>query len=116
MIELVSLAAGGFAGAVARYAVQTAVSRRWPTALPIGTFLVNVLGSFLLGLLAGAAVDQRLALLLGTGFMGAFTTFSTFKMESLSLFRRGKGAAALMYMALSYGLGIGAAWLGIRLS
>lgn len=115
MMEFVALAAGGFAGAVARYAVQSAVSGRWPAALPLGTLLVNVLGSFLLGWMAGSVVDEYLALLLGAGFMGAFTTFSTFKWESLNLFKGGKWKTGLLYLGLSYVLGIGAAWLGISL-
>jgi|HigsolmetaAR203D_1030402.scaffolds.fasta_scaffold01037_19 crcB protein len=115
MAELGWMAAGGCAGAIARYAVSAFVAARWPTKLPIGTLLVNVIGSFLLGLIAGGGLDERLAFFLGTGFLGAFTTFSTFKLESVQLFRRGEAAFGRLYMALSYVPGIGAAWLGYML-
>lgn len=115
MAEIGWLAAGGCAGAIARYGVSVWMAALWPARLPIGTLLVNVIGSFLLGLVAGGGLDERMAFFLGTGFLGAFTTFSTFKMESVHLLRRGEAAIGWLYMALSYVLGIGAAWLGYGL-
>ncbi len=91
LLSLVSL--GGLAGANARYLVSLWAARRWPGSFPAGTLLVNATGSLLLGFLltltAGsskASVDVRL--LLGTGFCGAFTTFSTFAFETVLLARR----------------------------
>jgi CrcB protein len=65
--------------------------------------------------MAGSDAGEPIGLFLGTGFMGAFTTFSTFKLESFNLYRRRERAAVLLYMGLMYGLGIGAAWLGFRI-
>jgi CrcB protein len=78
-------ALGGFAGAIARYRLSAAVSKRFPSLLPYGTLSINALGSLLLGILAGHGFGESARLLLGTGFMGAFTTFSTFKLESVNL-------------------------------
>jgi CrcB protein len=115
MVEIGWLAAGGFLGAVARYAVSSFVSVRCPTKLPLGTMLVNLVGSFLLGWLTGGGLNEQMGLFLGTGFMGAFTTFSTFKLESLTLFRQGLGKIGHWYMGLTYALGIAAAWFGFWL-
>lgn len=112
MAEIGWMAVGGFLGAIARYAISAFVSARWPTRLPLGTLLVNLLGSFLLGWIASSGMNETMALFLGTGFMGAFTTFSTFKLESVNLVRQGDGKTSILYMGLTYILGIGAAWLG----
>ena len=114
MVEMAWIAAGGFLGAVTRYLMVAFVSARWPAKLPLGTLLVNLLGSFLLGWIASSGWSEPFVLFLGTGFMGAFTTFSTFKLEILNLFKRDEGKASLLYMGLTYLLGIGAAWLGFR--
>jgi len=73
---------------------------------------MNLIGSFLLGWITGGGLSEQMAFFLGTGFMGAFTTFSTFKLESVNLFRRGHGKTGILYMGLTYFLGIGAVWLG----
>ena len=112
MVELLCVAAGGFAGAIARYGASRRVSARFPSRLPLGTLLVNVLGSFLLGWIVGAGLDERWVLLLGAGFMGAFTTFSTLNVEMVNLFRSGAWRTALLYAGLTLVLGIGAAWCG----
>lgn len=81
---LVGLAAS--VGALARYLLDQAVSRRWESALPWGTFVINVSGSFALGLLTGLAAHQGLPThvltVLGTGICGGYTTFSTFSYET----------------------------------
>jgi len=113
MAEIGWIAAGGFLGAMARYAMVAFVSAHWPTRLPLGTLLVNLIGSFLLGWIASSGLNEQITFFLGTGFMGAFTTFSTFKLESVNLFRWGEGKTSLLYMGMTYLLGIGAAWLGL---
>jgi len=112
MAEIGWLALGGFLGAIARYATSTYVSARWPARMPLGTLLVNLIGSFLLGWIGGRGMDETMTLFLGTGFMGAFTTFSTFKLECVDLFRQGRGKTGFLYMGLTYLMGIGAVWLG----
>ena len=108
--------AGGFVGAILRYGVNAlAVGRAGP--FPLGTLIVNVIGCFGLGLLA-AWLDERqdlpveLRLALGTGVLGALTTFSTFGVETLDLMRAGEPRLALLNVALSLVLGLGAAFLG----
>lgn len=111
-MNLVFVAIGGFFGAMARFAVSNVVKSRYQGAFPYGTFFINVLGSLLLGLLVGAHVDNRVFLLCGTGFMGAFTTFSTFKLELTQLRANRKGNVFLSYLTASYVAGIAAAFCG----
>jgi CrcB protein len=80
MIELLSVAVGGFFGAICRFGLSRSLQKK--RIFPIGTLAVNLTGAFLLGLLAGIQLKGNGYLLLGIGFMGAFTTFSTFKLES----------------------------------
>lgn len=116
MIELSCLAAGGFFGAMARYGVQSFFSARWPTFFPFGTLVVNLLGSFLLGWIVGNDIHGSLGLFLGTGFMGAFTTFSTLNLESANLFQNGKRKIGILYLVLTYVLGIVMAGLGVYIA
>ena len=116
MRELLIVGAGGFVGAVLRYGVQVAAVGR--TGLfPLGTLVVNVVGCFGLGLLA-AWLDERpdlspeLRLALGTGLFGALTTFSTFGVETLDLWRAGEARLALASIFLNLTLGLTAAWFG----
>ncbi len=110
---------GGFLGAVCRYFVQAWAERRFASVFPYGTLLVNVSGSFLLGALLGIGVPinwQKLQLLAGTGFLGAFTTYSTFASESLQLVRDGRKGKFLVYQIATYCLGIGGAAAGYALA
>jgi len=106
---------GGFFGALARYSVSQFVHSRMSATFPIATLFVNLLGAFLLGLIIGHGMGKFWGLLLGTGFMGAFTTFSTFKLEIIQLHakRNWKGLAG--YLAISYIGGILIAFAGIML-
>lgn len=78
----------------------------------MGTLTVNLLGSFLLGILIGAKADVMLVLLFGTGFMGAFTTFSTLKFEMTEMYVNKNKKILLLYTVLTYGLGIIFAYFG----
>ena len=82
MLTWVGLAFFGALGAVARFRVDSAVSARLPSAFPLGTLVVNLTGSFALGILVGASATHRIAFVLGTGFLGGYTTFSTWMVES----------------------------------
>ncbi|ROT34311.1 CrcB family protein [Micromonospora sp. HM5-17] len=109
------VALGGAAGAACRFGITWLVEvRSRPT--PWGTFVANLAGSFLLGLLGGlgAALPGWVAALLGIGFCGALTTWSTFAHESVRLARTGPGGAAraLLIIAATLALGLGAAALG----
>jgi CrcB protein len=109
--------AGGFLGAVARYAVGGWMTRRFGLGFPYGTFVINISGCFVLGLML-AVLDTRIALpsqlrLLGPiGFVGAYTTFSTFEYETLRSVQEGRSGLAMVYVALSVMLGYLAAWAG----
>jgi fluoride exporter len=99
------LALGGAAGAVARYAVAGWVYRCTGAAFPWGTLAVNVIGSFLLGVviigLATSAWHVQLGALLAVGFLGDFTTFSTFAYETVTLGRDRQWTRALSYVVAS---------------
>ena len=105
------VAAGGVVGVVARYALGTTVTH---DTLPWVTVAINVVGSFLLGLLTavgtGLAPEVRTAL--GVGLLGGFTTFSTFSVDVLKQIEAGESGKALLYIVASVILGIGAAAVG----
>jgi len=109
---------GGSAGAPLRYLLDAAISRRASASvLPWGTIVINVLGSAILGVLvklsSGHSAFYALA---ATGFCGAFTTFSTFIWETLALAEDGYRALALVNVAISLALGLGAAALAYGLA
>ena len=105
----------GAVGAVTRFRVDSAVSARLPSDFPLGTLAVNLTGSFALGILVGASTAQRVAFLLGTGFLGGYTTFSTWMVESERLGEIGEVAALLRNLWLSMLLGVGIAAAGFYL-
>jgi fluoride exporter len=114
MIHILLVGAGGFLGAAARYGVIQLVSRKFRSVIPLGTLSVNLLGSFLLGWIAALGHTES-ALFFGTGFMGAFTTFSTFKVEGIRLWKASKYKALILYYLVSYTAGIALAFLGYAL-
>lgn len=115
IINITLVAIGGFFGAISRFAINQWTRKRFREDLPIGTLTVNLLGSFLLGIFIGAQLHQYWQLLFGIGFMGAFTTFSTFKLESIQLWHKEKQKNLILYWAVSYTIGIVLAFLGIKL-
>jgi CrcB protein len=112
--------AGAALGAPARWFVDGVVQARHDSVFPWGTFTVNVLGSFALGLLLGASLEGetlvRLVALLGTGFCGAFTTFSTFSYESVVLAEEGSSGIAAANVLTSVVAGLAAAFAGWAIS
>jgi CrcB protein len=112
----VLVAVGAAAGAPCRWLLDQALQGRRARPFPVGTFAVNVVGSFVLGALLGAGLEgtggERLLALLGTGFCGAFTTFSTFAYETVVLAEEGSSPVALANLALSVVAGLAAAWAG----
>ena len=113
---VVGLAVAGAIGAPARYLVDAFVSHRTRAAFPWGTLVVNVTGCFLLGIIAGAAMyhafPDTATVWLGTGFCGAYTTFSTFTFETTALLRDSRPLAALLYVGASVLLGLAASAIG----
>lgn len=115
-MTIVLVAVGAAVGAPLRYVVDRLIQRRHNSVFPWGTLLVNVVGSFILGLLLSAAADgqvsDELVYLVGTGFCGALTTYSTMSYETLRLFDDGAWGYALTNVAVSLVAGVGAASLG----
>ncbi|MFF9375999.1 fluoride efflux transporter CrcB [Streptomyces griseoluteus] len=107
---------GGMAGAPLRYLTDRAVQKRHDAVFPWGTFTVNVLGCFILGLLTGAvaagAASSHVQLLMGTGLCGALTTYSTFSYETLRLTEDGARFLAAANVVASVVAGLGAAFAG----
>jgi CrcB protein len=113
--------AGGFIGAVARYAVGVWCEGFWRRPFPLGTFLVNVTGCFILGLFLTLAaerlpIDARLRLFVATGFVGAYTTFSTFEYETQRLSSTGALGWAIVNVLTSVLAGYAAVQLGVALA
>jgi CrcB protein len=112
-VSVLLIAAGAAVGAPVRWWVDQWVQQRWVPALPWGTFAVNVVGSLLLGALAHATVDDSAAfLLLGIGFCGALTTFSSFAWETFRLVEDGAELYALFNVVGSLVVCVMAAWCG----
>ena len=118
--EILIVGVGSFAGGALRYTLSVGLSkmgRLW--AFPIGIMLVNVLGCFLIGVLYGyfkskASTDPVLPLLLMTGVLGGFTTFSTFSFETVQLLQQNEWLKAAFYVVGSVGVGVAACFLGMR--
>lgn len=111
-MHLLLIAAAGAAGALARYGVGVAVGVR---TFPWATLFINVVGSFLLGLVVAtgpARLSADIRLGLAAGFLGAFTTFSTFSHETVTMVREGRVASAALYVAISVLGGLAAAAAG----
>jgi CrcB protein len=119
MIELVVAFAGGL-GAATRFVVDAQIGRRAPNlGMPLGTVVINVTGSFLLGVVVGwwtaHTGDPGLKMVLGTGFMGGYTTFSTASVEAARLARAGQNLQALLHAGGMFGVSVVVAGLGIWL-
>ena len=118
MKELIFVGAGGFIGSIARFLVQK-LNLHWHVFnIPIGTLIVNVLGSLIIGLIIGISskntiISADLRLFLTVGFCGGFTTFSSFSAENLSLMQNGQFLTVLLYTGLSILLGFLAAYVGL---
>ncbi len=102
----------GGLGATARFLIDSLVSARATDRLPLGTFVVNVTGSLLLGLLAGLAVGGNLLVLAGAATLGSYTTFSTWMLETQQLAEDTRVLAAIVNILLSLAAGLAAAALG----
>jgi len=120
-IKLLMIAIGGASGAMARYGVSHLAHRWWGSAFPWGTFTVNMLGCFFFGLIAGTAqerawISPNARMLLLTGFMGAFTTFSTYAFESSGLLRDAQWLPAAANLLGQTALGLFLVIAGLKLA
>jgi len=122
MIKVLLVGTGGFLGSVSRYLMSGLAHRiAGQVNFPVGTLTVNVIGCLAIGLLSGLAESRQLfspemRLLIFIGFLGGFTTFSTFGYEIVSFARDGQLMASLANLMLHLVLGLGAVWTGLALS
>ncbi|SNT12717.1 CrcB protein [Asanoa hainanensis] len=115
-MTLLFVAIGAAVGAPARYLTDRAIQRLHSDRFPFGTLTVNIVGSFVLGLVTGGTVTTTgVYALVGTGFCGALTTYSTFGYETVRLLEQGAPRRAVGYAALSIAAGLGAASAGVAI-
>ncbi|MGK6316830.1 fluoride efflux transporter CrcB [Neorhizobium sp. DT-125] len=120
MINMLLVAIGGAAGSVFRYLVGVWTLRQFGPNFPWGTLTVNVAGSFAIGFLAELIARRldaspEMRLLIVTGFLGGFTTFSAFSLDVVALFERGAGLVAATYIVASVAISLGAVFAGLAL-
>ena len=118
MQQFLAIAGGGALGAVLRFLMASNISRVFGREFPYGTLTVNILGSFLMGLVFVLIVERDIISaewrsVIMVGFLGAFTTFSTFSLETLSLLESGELSRAALNIFLSVALCLVATWLGL---
>ncbi|MDI9319959.1 MAG: fluoride efflux transporter CrcB [Phycisphaerales bacterium] len=107
---------GGALGSIARYAISLLTKKYWKMSFPLGTFMTNMIGCFLIGLLIAYLQknsNDALKLLFITGFCGGFTTFSSFSGENIELIQNNQIGISLLYIMGSIAIGLVATWLGI---
>lgn len=120
MIEWFGVAVGGVLGACSRFFITNRINAHWTRNFALATFLINVTGAFLLGYIYAAArpnnlVDYWLRSGIGIGFLGAYTTFSTWMFESITLRDRRALGTAIVYIFASLGVGLIGAFVGSQL-
>jgi len=120
-MKILLIGFGGFFGAISRFYASKGAALLLGNKIPYGTLFVNVLGSFLLGLVftlsvEKLAISENLRFLIAVGFLGAFTTFSTFSVETLYLLEDGAYASAFIYILGNVILSLSAAFAGIYLA
>jgi CrcB protein len=118
LLKYIMVGIGGFAGAIARFVLGSYVGNRFGTRFPYGTFAINMSGSFLLGIVMALLTQRTNAspnwrYLVPIGFIGAYTTFSTFEYETLRTVQDGQMLIAFANVALSVFVGFAAVWAGI---
>ncbi|ADL07221.1 fluoride efflux transporter CrcB [Thermosediminibacter oceani] len=107
---------GGIIGAISRFVLGKWITSKASSAFPFGTWIINISGSFILGILAvlhfNNAISEGLWLLFCTGFLGAYTTFSTFGYETILMLQKKDTRNAVIYISTSVLLGVIFAWIG----
>lgn len=120
MFNCLFVALGGSIGALSRYLVSNFVNNKAQVLFPLGTFTVNIIGCFIMGALfifsQEKIVSPHLKLVIGVGFLGAFTTFSTFSLDTFTLLKENNVSLALLNVGVSVIVGLLAVWLGISMA
>lgn len=121
--EFLLVAGGGAVGAMTRYFIHECSQEVFKTELPVGTFIANVAGCFMIGMLIGSGrseASQQMRLLIGIGFLGALTTFSTFGAETILRAEKGEWVLAISNVLANVVLGFGAVvaglWVGRKMA
>ena len=120
MSILLSIFLGGGVGALLRFLISEQTDRLFSSSFPFGTIVVNVLGAFLMGLVVSYFADkvnisQNIKMFLTIGFLGGFTTFSTFNLDFYQLFSNGEILASLLYLFVTFTFTVIAFYLGLSL-
>jgi CrcB protein len=118
LIKYVMVGIGGFFGAIARFWLGAYIGNRVGTRFPYGTFVINCSGSFAIGFIITLLAERthwspNLRYLIPIGFIGAYTTFSTFEYETLRTFQDGQLIAGMLNIGLSVAVGFLSVWLGV---
>jgi CrcB protein len=116
MTDYILVGIGGALGSIARYGLGRVFSGKAKTKFPFGTFLINITGAFLLGIVSTIQVNGNISLLMADGFLGAYTTFSTFMYEGFNLFQENKKLNAVMYISGTMVIGIVGFVLGVKVA
>ncbi|MFS0561399.1 fluoride efflux transporter CrcB [Terribacillus sp. 179-K 1B1 HS] len=114
-MNIIFVLIGGWLGAVIRYEISRRVETSWTYSFPLATFLINVMGSFLIGLVFQADWGTDWHNFLAIGFLGSFTTFSTFHLEIVQLSSKKRIIIAVSYLLCSYAAGIALALIGLSM-
>ena len=121
MQKYLLIAIGGALGSVTRYLVGSTVNNRMGTRFPYGTFVINLTACLIIGFFLAAVgrrteVNPAWRFLIPIGFVGAYSTFSTFEWETFTALQTGAFLTASLYVSLSFLLGLVAVWLGVLLA
>ena len=114
-MEYILVGIGGILGSISRFKLGKFVTKKSTIKFPLGTFIINITGAFLLGILTAMNPNKYIYDLLGDGFLGAYTTFSTFMYEGFSLFKNNKRLNAIFYIFISLAIGIIGYFMGYTL-
>ncbi|WPC44631.1 fluoride efflux transporter CrcB [Clostridium sp. JS66] len=114
-MEILLVGIGGILGSLTRFSLGKFISKYSKSPFPIGTFIINITGAILLGIVSYIGINKNMYLLIGDGFLGAYTTFSTFMYEGFNLFEKNFKLNAITYILLSFILGIIGYIIGMKL-